>query len=103
MASERDHPATRIGEVRLVELRGEGKDADRAGGGFVDPKTIRRCLTVLDRRGEQWAAAILGRDLSRRSLIASHRPYLLAGEDHTLVAADREEDLISIAHLDIDR
>lgn len=79
---------TSIPEPQLVELRREGNAQVQR---FVDPDVIARCLEVLDRRGEPWAGAILGRDLSRRSLIRRERPYLLAGEDYTLVAADRVE------------
>lgn len=71
-----------------MELRREGNAQVQR---FVDPDVIARCIEVLDRRGEPWAAAILGRDLLRRSLIRSDRPYLLAGEEHTLVAADSVE------------
>lgn len=99
--SKREDTAhTGISEARLVELRKQGRDASRAGGGFVDPFVLRRCQDALDRRGEEWAAAVLGRDIGRRSVAVVHRPYLLAGEDHTLVAADAEEDHLSIAHLD---
>ncbi|MCA2240546.1 hypothetical protein [Mycobacterium avium] len=92
--------ATRITEARLIELRRDGKSCDH---GFVDPDVLRRCTDALDRRGEAWAAAILGRDISRRSLGVPHRPYLYAGEPHALVAADGEEDLLTIVELDPDR
>lgn len=92
--------ATRISEARLTELRRDGKSRDH---GFVDPHLLRRCTDALDRRGEAWAAAVLGRDISRRSLAVSHRPYLSAGEPHVLVAADAEEDLLTLADLDPDR
>jgi hypothetical protein len=98
--SKVENNATHIGEGRLVELRQAGRVADRGAGGFVDPYILQRCEGVLDRRGEHWAAAVLGRDITRRSLTVAHRPYLLTGEDHTLVAADAEEDRISVAHLD---
>ena len=98
--SKQESNPTSISEERLAELRRHGQDANRAGGGFVDPSVLRRCQEALDRRGEEWAAAVLGRDIARRSPTVVHRPYLLAGEDHTLVAADGEEDRLSIAHLD---
>jgi hypothetical protein len=79
---------TEIPESRLVELRREGNAQVQR---FVDPDVIARCLAVLGRRGEPWAAAILGRDLARRSLIRQDRPYLSDGEDYTLIAADRAE------------
>lgn len=100
--SKPDEDLTAIPEARLVELRRAGIEAERAGGGFVDPAVLSRCEKVLDRRGEQWAASVLGRDISRRSPSTNyrHRPYLSVGEDRALVAADAEEDRISIAHLD---
>lgn len=91
--------ATRIPEARLIELRRDGKSRDH---GFVDPLLLRRCTDALDRRGETWAAAVLGRDISRRSLGVPHRPYLYVGEPHALVAADAEEDLLTLADLDPD-
>lgn len=97
--SKPDGDATGISEDRLVELRREGKAAD---GPFVDPRVLQRCCDVLDRRGESWAAAVLGRDISRRSLSVPQRPYLLPGEDRVLVAADLEEDRVAIGHLDPD-
>ena len=96
----RQDALTDITEARLVELRQQGKSASQAIGGFVDPRVLNRCEEVLDRRGEEWAATVLGRDISRRSLTVRHRPYLHTGEDHILVAADAEEDRIAIAHLD---
>lgn len=94
------HAITGIAEGRLIELRREGQASGPGNGRFVDPTVLHQCLGVLDRRGEPWAASVLGRDLSRRSLGVPHRPYLLPGEDHILVAADSEEDRIAIEHLD---
>lgn len=90
---------TEIPEPWLVELR---RESHNANGPFVDPHAIAQCQRVLDRRGETWAAAVLGRELSRRSIAVPHRPYLNAGEEHTLIAADQEEDRLAIAHLDPD-
>lgn len=90
---------TEIPEAWLVELRRESHTANSL---FVDPHAIAHCERVLDRRGETWAAAVLGRDISRRSIAVSHRPHLNAGEEHTLIAADQEEDRLAIAHLDPD-
>jgi len=94
--------ATAISETRLIELRREGQGSDRSAGPFVDPGVLRRCGLVLDRRGELWAAAVLGRDVSRRSVGVPDRPYLNPGEDRVLVAADAEEDRVAIDHLDPD-
>lgn len=93
---------TAITEVRLVELREEGIAADRDNGPFPDPRVLHQCVAVLDRRGEPWAAAVLGRDISRRSLAVPRRPYLRAGEDRTLIAADIEEDRVAAIRLDPD-
>lgn len=84
---------TQIPDTRLVELRACGKSAaSRAAGRFIDARVLADCSQVLSRRGETWAAAVLGRGLSRRSITASALPYLAADEEYTLVAADREED-----------
>lgn len=72
----------------MIELRRVGKASARP---FVDPYTIARCVEVLDRRGEAWAAAVLGRNIDRRSLGVPARPHLRAGEAHTIVAADYAE------------
>lgn len=93
---------THIPESRLVQLRAAGIADDRAAGRFVDPRVLYRCTQVLDRRGETWAASILGRNLTRRSLAAPHRPWLNPGDAQTLIAADTEEDRATIAHLDPD-
>lgn len=92
---------TAIAETRLVELRRDAKGG-RERGPFVDPAIIHACERVLDRRGETWAGSILGRDISRRSIAVPHRPYLLAGEDRVLIAADAEEDLVAINRLEPD-
>lgn len=83
--------ATAICEPRLTELRAAGVAARSR---FVDPRTAHRLQSVLTQRGEKWAAAVLGRDLSRRSLAAPTMPWLNDGEMHTLIAADAEEDRI---------
>lgn len=86
-----------LSESLLVDLRAEGI-AQRSR--FVDPVVIAKCSRVLDRRGELWAASVLGRDISRRSLGVPSRPYLRDGEEYVLVAADGAEDLAAIAGLD---
>lgn len=79
---------TQIAPARLVELRAEGR---AKVGRFVDPTVLMKCRTVLTQRGERWAAEVLGRDLSRRSLLFPALPFLHGGEEYTLVAADQEE------------
>lgn len=81
--------ATRMPPAKLVELRATGR---ARAGRFVDPAVIRRCGIVLDRRGEDWAASILGRSLERRSLAVPSRPYLHHGEEYVLILADTAED-----------
>lgn len=83
---------TNLGEPELTQLRQQGYEAARKSGPFVDPHVIARCLHVLDRRGEPWAAAILGRDIARRSKWRPDRPWLRTGEEYILVAADVAED-----------
>lgn len=91
---------SQISEVHLVTLRRNGKQAAERDNPFVNPVIISQCAQVLDVRGEAWAATVLGRDLTRRSVGVPHRPYLLPGEPHTLLAADQEEDRLTVAHLD---
>jgi hypothetical protein len=79
---------TQIDRERLVELRAQGRAKVTR---FVDPYVLLKCRKLLARRGEAWAAEILGRDLTRRSLLLPQFPYLLDGEEYTLIAADREE------------
>jgi hypothetical protein len=88
--------ATLIAPQRLVELRVEGRGkASR----FVDPVVLMKCRKVLARRGEAWAAEILGRSLARRSQLVVGLPYLMDGEEYTLVAADREESEARFAQI----
>lgn len=86
---QKPDPVTAISPARLVELRVEGK---AKVGQFVDPHVLHKLTGVLAKRGETWAAAILGRDISRRSIAIPAMPYLNSGEEYTLVAADAEED-----------
>ncbi|BEL41993.1 Uncharacterised protein [Mycobacteroides abscessus subsp. abscessus] len=98
--SKPDVMATGISETRLVEIRRAGIDAECGNGGLQDARLLNRCEEVLDRRGESWAASVLGRDISRRSRYVTHRPWLLDGESYALIEADAEEDRLSITHLD---
>ncbi|WP_042377193.1 hypothetical protein [Gordonia alkanivorans] len=90
--------STQIPEPALVALRSTCLEANRHER-FVNPRLCAQACTVLDRRGERWAAAVLGRALDHRSVAVPTRPYLVAGELQTLVAADAEEDRHAIAHL----
>lgn len=92
---------TRIPEPLLVQLRAAGLAAGR-GSTFVDPVVVHRCLRVIERRGEGWARSVLGHDLARRSIADARWPYLVAGEDHAILAADVEEDRVVAAVLDPD-
>lgn len=87
---------TQIPQRRLTELRAHEMAQQ---GRFVDPAMLHRCSRVLDVRGEQWAASVLGHDITRRSLAVPSRPFLHAGQEYTLVAADAEEDKITLAAL----
>ena len=80
---------TSLPESTLVELRRWGLSQTSP---FVDPKVLHQCCAVLDRRGEVWAASVLGRDISARSHAVPLRPSLRMGEGHILVAADKAED-----------
>lgn len=87
---------TNISEPKLTELRTQGMHADRR---FVDPAVLQYCTMVLAARGKQWAASVLGRDLSRRSVLVPAMPYLRDGEEYTLVLADAEENAVTLAAL----
>lgn len=87
---------TSIPASRLVELRADGARAARSTK-FVDPDVISHCTKVLDRRGERWAGAILGRNIDRRSIAVPSRPYLFSADPYVLVAADHEEDIAILA------
>lgn len=80
--------ATRISEATLVRLRADGLSRRSS---FVDPTVIAKVSRVLERRGERWAAAVLGRNIGRRSIAVTRRPYLHDGETYALVLADAEE------------
>lgn len=90
------HSQTALTEAKLVELRAEGYSRRSR---FVDPHVIHQCSLVLNKRGEAWAASVLGRDISRRSLAVPNRPFLRDGEEYALVLADRAEDDEVLAHL----
>lgn len=79
-----------------MELRARGTQSGRR---FVDPAVVHYCSRVLEARGEQWAAAVLGRDLTRRSVAVPNMPYLRFGEEYTLVLADAEEDAVALEGL----
>lgn len=91
---------TRLTEARLVELRAAAKETAAASGPFVDPAMVMLCTRVLDGRGEEWAASVLGRDVSRRSIAVPRRPWLLAGEEYALVEADVEEDKLMLREME---
>lgn len=79
---------TQLPEARLVEIRAA---AHQSVGRFVDPYAMAECRTVLARRGEEWAASVLGRSLERRSWIDTRVPWLTDAEPYALIAADRAE------------
>lgn len=87
---------TQLPEPTLVELRAQ---AQLRRSQFVDPTVLHTCSQVLDRRGEDWAASVLGRDLTRRSVAVGNRPFLNAGEEYALVEADRAEDTLVLNSL----
>jgi hypothetical protein len=91
---------TNIPERKLVELRALGI---QSVGAFVDPQVIASCSNVLARRGDEWAASVLGHDITRRSTYVTNRPYLRDGEEYTLVLADAEEDTVTLREAGHDR
>jgi hypothetical protein len=92
---------TNLSEPQLVTIRAEGLSRRSR---FVDPAVVRACTKVLHRRGEVWAAAVLGRDISARSSFFRDKPALRDGEEYILVLADEaEDDLLLRAYEAIDR
>lgn len=83
-------PVTAISPERLAQMRLDARRAPTSR--FVDPHEIARAKQVLARRGETWAAAVVGRSLERRSLHFPALPWLNEHEPSLPVAADVEED-----------
>ncbi len=74
----------------LGQLAQQGRAA-AAASPFVDPTAASRALRLIEERGEEWAASVLLRDLSRRSQLRADLPWLYAGEMETLLAAEQAE------------
>lgn len=85
--------ATLLPEVALVKIR---EYAQQQPGRFVDPTVIVWCREVLTRRGEDWAASVLGRSLERRSLLSPSFPWLTAADPYALIEADRVETVAQL-------
>ncbi|SEU46518.1 hypothetical protein [Nonomuraea wenchangensis] len=81
---------TTLSPEKLAELAAEGK-AEAARSPFVNPDAVAASKKILRERGEVWAASVLMRDLSRRSLALPQYPWLEDGELETLILADRAE------------
>jgi hypothetical protein len=81
---------TTLSPEKLAELAAEGR-AEAAKSRFVDPEVVAASKKVLRERGEVWAASVLMRDLSRRSLGVPALPFFYDGELETLILADRAE------------
>jgi hypothetical protein len=79
---------TTLSAQQLVQLHAEGA-LMRGTSPFEDPVTMNRYRDVLLRRGEEWAASVLCRDISRRSL--TWGPWLEQSEPEILVLADQAE------------
>ena len=81
---------TTLTPERLAELHAAGRrQADESR--FVNPVVILRAGQLLRERGEEWAATVLLRKLTRRSMINPGVPWLEDGEPETLLLADIEE------------
>jgi hypothetical protein len=72
-----------IEEIQALALVRQGRD--------IDPAVIAELRTILTVRGRDWAASVLGRDLSRNSQLDPQWPWLKPGEEIVLWLADREE------------
>lgn len=80
---------TTLSPEQLATLAAQGR-AEAARSPFVDPAAAAKSKRLLRERGEEWAASVLMRDLSRRSLLGGW-PWLEDGELETLILADRAE------------
>ncbi|RSN12839.1 hypothetical protein DMB42_11720 [Nonomuraea sp. WAC 01424] len=80
---------TTLTPEKLAELAAQGR-AEAAKSRFVDPCAAAKSKKLLCERGEEWAASVLMRDLSRRSLRGGW-PWLEDGELETLILADSAE------------
>lgn len=89
---------TQLSESTLMQMRADNKAVN--DGPFPDPHVISQSLRVLDERGEEWAASVLGRDISRRSLGVPAYPHLTSGEPRLLVVADMAEDRVVVAQME---
>ena len=83
--------ATSLTPEQLARLHLEGRVHAAAEGPFINPRMVVRAEKILAVRGEQWAASVLMRELSRRSLMSSHYPWFEDGELQTLILADAAE------------
>lgn len=81
---------TTLSPEQLADLAAQGV-AKAAASPFVNPDAVAQALKVLRERGEDWAASVLMRDLSRRSLASPRLPWFENGELETLILADRAE------------
>ena len=81
--------ATRLTPAQMVHIHAEGI-ARRGLGDFDDPAVVNKYRELLPRRGERWAASVLGRDLSKRSPAGG--PWLYPAEAEILVLADQVEN-----------
>lgn len=82
---------TTLSPETLAELHARGREAARTSGPFVDPHLVHLVKDLLRDQGEPWAASVLLRPLTRRSLIDGSWPWLEDGEMETLLMAAAEE------------
>lgn len=77
--------ATALSEQQVADAHAVGRRVDIATGPVLDPRVAARCLKIIDRRGELWAAAILGHRLDhgrdRHPLLARIEPYIIVAAD----------------------
>jgi hypothetical protein len=83
---------TQLTEQVLAELRAAGLKSRTA---FIDPHVLNRAQQVVCRRGEEWAASVLGRGSLDHNIM-----WLKDGEQHTLIAADRTENQLALARIE---
>ena len=82
---------TTLSPEELAKILAEGRALADAGGRFVNPDTVYASIKVIRERGEEWAASVLMRELTRRSLSRPDLPWLEHGEMEALILANEAE------------
>ena len=91
---------TALTEEKLTSLRAKAQAMPRSA--FIDPFVIEESKEILRRRGEDWAASVLGHDLIKRSVLLPQYQWLKDYEPDVLMAADTEEWMQLSEEMDVE-